>query len=471
MCANLPCPPFDAICSPRKSSERGLQHEGCCDVGPSDAWQPCVTPTKWELLCHDTSGWIIIFHQPEIRWFGGYSPHKPPFGVNSVVWGRYDSPRMENTHEGNHSLRGFESVPLCQKPFHMATSCQRKTSQNLAKPRPPKEPRRLWPLSALRRGSAGCNQLLAPGFDKSRDSPSENDSHVCSLSKVFLGMQSWFPILALNWDANGHPYTCKESITIPSQLLPAAAFQELITCQHRSPVQQPANEPHILVSSLYPPQKNVEHSPSPCDVVTYHSRGTTQPWRRRRSESPGWLRSGRRQGRQWHQREDFFLRLPQTNVEVHTVERLLSSWKRSLCTYFHVSWWEVVLKETKRSAILGAPQFWHIPVRKLAFGPKEVSCCLAHSLSLFVGREMLIFNSKWKEVEGQWLTRFNEKDFYNRIPKAWESAFTNEVAKIAHMRVAHNHNVLHCLFSALVKGLRSGCCSVVFQDVRCLIRV
>ena len=23
------------------------------------------------------------FHQPEIRWFGGYSPHKPPFGVRS----------------------------------------------------------------------------------------------------------------------------------------------------------------------------------------------------------------------------------------------------------------------------------------------------------------------------------------------------------------------------------------------------
>ena len=30
-----------------------------------------------------TSGSIIICHQPEIRWLGGYSPHKPPFGVRS----------------------------------------------------------------------------------------------------------------------------------------------------------------------------------------------------------------------------------------------------------------------------------------------------------------------------------------------------------------------------------------------------
>ena len=27
--------------------------------------------------------YTVIFHQPEIRWLGGYSPHKPPFGVRS----------------------------------------------------------------------------------------------------------------------------------------------------------------------------------------------------------------------------------------------------------------------------------------------------------------------------------------------------------------------------------------------------
>ena len=25
-----------------------------------------------------------MFHQPEIRWLGGYSPHKPPLGVRSL---------------------------------------------------------------------------------------------------------------------------------------------------------------------------------------------------------------------------------------------------------------------------------------------------------------------------------------------------------------------------------------------------
>ena len=28
---------------------------------------------------------LVIFHSPEIRCFRGYSPHKPSFGVNSVV--------------------------------------------------------------------------------------------------------------------------------------------------------------------------------------------------------------------------------------------------------------------------------------------------------------------------------------------------------------------------------------------------
>ena len=34
-----------------------------------------------------------ILGEPEIRWLGGYSPHKPPFGVRSCV-GRYSSPRI-----------------------------------------------------------------------------------------------------------------------------------------------------------------------------------------------------------------------------------------------------------------------------------------------------------------------------------------------------------------------------------------
>ena len=29
----------------------------------------------------------LIFHQPEIRWLEGYSPHKPPFGVRSCEVG------------------------------------------------------------------------------------------------------------------------------------------------------------------------------------------------------------------------------------------------------------------------------------------------------------------------------------------------------------------------------------------------
>ena len=28
-----------------------------------------------------------MFHQPEIRWLGGYSPRKPPFGVRSCEVG------------------------------------------------------------------------------------------------------------------------------------------------------------------------------------------------------------------------------------------------------------------------------------------------------------------------------------------------------------------------------------------------
>ena len=38
----------------------------------------------WVKTCLSTVlGEIIMLHQPEIRWFGGYSQHKPPFGVCS----------------------------------------------------------------------------------------------------------------------------------------------------------------------------------------------------------------------------------------------------------------------------------------------------------------------------------------------------------------------------------------------------
>ena len=45
--------------------------------------------TKTAPLCmvwlpiHEPLLFTIIFHQPEIRWLGEYSPHKPPFGVRS----------------------------------------------------------------------------------------------------------------------------------------------------------------------------------------------------------------------------------------------------------------------------------------------------------------------------------------------------------------------------------------------------
>ena len=55
----------------------------------------------------------IIFHQPEMRWLGGYSPHKPPFGVNSVLWDRYNSPSLYANQNSESVGRHHPCSSLC----------------------------------------------------------------------------------------------------------------------------------------------------------------------------------------------------------------------------------------------------------------------------------------------------------------------------------------------------------------------
>ena len=53
----------------------------------------------------ERSGCVKIFHQPEIWWLGGYSPHKPPFGARSC--------EVVIFHPGNM----FPRPALCRNPL------------------------------------------------------------------------------------------------------------------------------------------------------------------------------------------------------------------------------------------------------------------------------------------------------------------------------------------------------------------